>query len=233
MAALLLSRLASSLLPALALLAGAGAGAATAPEYDRTAPINLEAASSDFDYKNNTLLFRNVKVTQGPLTVEAREAHATGLDFENAKWDLKGDVRITVPDGKLAADAATVLFRNNNILNAVVHGSPATFEQVLKETKQLARGRADTIEYDVQQSTVSLAGQAWLTDGQNEIRGETLVYDIARQRVAANPGRSEPGGVHITINPTETPALRDKHKDKDKPAPPQDTSPTSEKDPPK
>ncbi len=230
MAASLLSRIASLFAPAVALLASAGA--ATAQEYDRTAPINLEAASSDFDYKNNTLLFRNVKVTQGPLTVEAREAHATGLDFENSKWDLKGDVRITVPDGKLAADAATVLFKNNTILNAVVHGAPATFEQVLKETKQLAKGRADTIQYDVQQSTVSLSGQAWLTDGQNEIRGETLVYDIARQRVAANPGRSEPGGVHITINPKETPGLRDKLKDKDEAAPPQGTPPTGEKDPP-
>lgn len=228
MAASLPSRIATRLLLAVALVAGAGS--AVAQEYDRTAPINLEAASSDFDYRNDTLLFRHVKVTQGPLTVEAREAHATGLNFENSKWDLVGDVRITVPDGRLAADAATVLFKDNGIVNAVVRGAPATFEQVLKETKQLAKGRADTIEYDVRKSTVSLAGQAWLTDGQNEIRGETLVYDIGRQRVAANPGRSEPGGVQITINPKETAALRERNKDKA--APQQDTPPTSDKDPP-
>ena len=53
--------------------------------------------------------------------------------------------------------------------------------------------------------TVRLAGDAWLTDGQNEIRGNTLVYDIGRQRVAANPGETEPGGVRITINPKEKP----------------------------
>jgi lipopolysaccharide transport protein LptA len=222
------SRVATRLALAAALLAHAGA--AVCQEYDRTAPINLEAASSDFDYKNNTLLFRNVKVTQGPLTVEAREARATGLNFENSKWNLKGDIRITVPDGKLAADAATVLFRDNVIMNAVVRGAPATFEQVLEETRQLARGRADTIEYDVQQSTVSLSGQAWLTDGQNEISGETLVYDIGRQRVAANPGRSEPGGVRITINPKETAALRDKNKKNA--TPPPEGPPNSDKDPP-
>jgi lipopolysaccharide transport protein LptA len=228
MAASLPSRVATGLTLAVAL--AAGVGVAAAQEYDRTAPINLEAASSDFDYRNNTLLFRHVKVTQGPLTVEAREARATGLNFENSKWDLMGDIRITVPDGRLAADAATVLFKDNGIVNAVVRGSPATFEQVLKETKQLAKGRADTIEYDVQKSTVSLAGQAWLSDGQNEIRGETLVYDIARQRVAANPGRSEPGGVQITINPKESAALRDKSKNKA--APQQDTPPAGDKDPP-
>jgi len=55
---------------------------------------------------------------------------------------------------------------------------------------------------------VQLAGDAWLTDGQNEIRGNTLVYDIGRQRVAANPGATEPGGVRITINPKETAAQR-------------------------
>jgi lipopolysaccharide export system protein LptA len=50
---------------------------------------------------------------------------------------------------------------------------------------------------------VQLSGQAWLSDGQNEIRGSKLIYDIGRQRVAANPGETEPGGVRITINPKE------------------------------
>ncbi len=183
-------------------------GTASGAPYDSTAPINLEAASSDFDYRNNTLLFSRVKITQGGLQVEALEARATGLNFENTKWDLKGQVRITVPDGKLASDEATVTFRDNEIVSAVVRGSPATFEQRLETTGQLAQGRAGTIEYDVRNDTVRLAGDAWLTDGQNEIRGSTLVYDIGRQRVAANPGATEPGGVRITINPKETAAQR-------------------------
>lgn len=189
---------------ACALLAFGTAGGAP---YDSTAPINLEAASSDFDYRNNTLLFSRVKITQGALQVEALEARATGLNFENSKWDLKGQVRITVPDGNLVSNEATVTFRDNEIVSAVVRGSPATFEQRL-ETGQLAKGRAGTIEYDVRNETVRLAGDAWLTDGQNEIRGNTLVYDIGRQRVAANPGETEPGGVRITINPKETAAQR-------------------------
>ena len=54
-----------------AALACAAAGAAP---YDATAPINLEAASSDFDYRNNTLVFRRVKISQGGMQVEADEA---------------------------------------------------------------------------------------------------------------------------------------------------------------
>lgn len=188
---------------AAALLAGALAHSAAAAPAASQAPINLEAASSDFDYRNNTLLFRRVKLTQGPLTVEAQEASATGLDFVNSLWTLKGQVRISVTDGRLASDSATVSFRDNQIVRAEVRGSPALFEQRLEKTGQLAQGRAASIEYDVRSGTVQLTGEAWLSDGQNEIRGNKLVYDIARQRVAANPGETEPGGVRITINPKE------------------------------
>ena len=188
---------------AVVLLAGTVAGTAAAAPLNAQAPINLEAASSDFDYRNNTLLFRRVKITQGPLTVEAQEASASGLEFVNSQWTLKGQVRITMPDGKLASDTATVSFKDNQIAHAQVRGAPAVFEQRLEKGGQLAQGRAQSIEYDVRNGTVQLAGDAWLSDGQNEIRGRKLVYDIGRQRVAANPGETEPGGVRITINPKE------------------------------
>ena len=194
------------------------AGGAVAATYDAQAPINLEAASSDFDYRNNTLLFKRVKITQGTLTVEAQEASATGLEFVNSQWTLKGQVRITVPDGKLTSDTATVSFKDNQIVRAQIRGGPATFEQRLEKTNQLAQGRAESIEYDVRNGTVQLSGQAWLSDGQNEIRGSKLIYDIGRQRVAANPGETEPGGVRITINPKEPAGQK-------KPVPPAEAPP--------
>jgi lipopolysaccharide transport protein LptA len=180
------------------------------PAGNSELPINLEAASSDFDYKNNTLLFKRVKITQGGLEVTAQQASATGLEFDNSEWRLQGDVKITVPGGKLQSDEARVMFRNNAIASASIKGSPAQFEQQLKEKNQVARGRAGAIDYDVQAATVRLTGDAWLTDGQNEIRGRTLVYDIGRQRVQANPSEKDPGGVQITINPPKKPAAPDK-----------------------
>jgi lipopolysaccharide transport protein LptA len=184
--------------------------AAAAPATGRDQPIDLTAASSDFDYKNNTVVFRKVKITQGDMQVEAEAANATGLNFDNAEWRLDGRVRIRVPDGKLAADNARVNFRENVITRAVVNGSPATFEQRLEDSKQLAQGQAGSIEYDVSRNTVRLHGNAWLTDGQNEIRGNTLIYDIGAQRVVANPDERDPDGVRITINPNELRQSRDK-----------------------
>lgn len=176
------------------------------PPGNSEMPINLEAASSDFDYKNNSLLFKRVTITQGGLVVTAQQASATGLEFENSEWRLAGDVRITVPGGQLTSSEARVLFRNNAIVRASIKGVPAAFEQRLREGDQVARGRASAIDYNVQESTVRLTGDAWLSDGQNEIRGNTLVYDIGRERVQANPNEKDPGGVRITINPPKKPA---------------------------
>ena len=101
------------------------------------------------------------------------------------------------------------MFRNNAIASASIKGTPAQFEQRLKERNQVARGRAAAIDYDVKAATVRLTGDAWLTDGNNEIRGNTLVYDIGRERVQANPSEQDPGGVKITINPPpKTPAAK-------------------------
>jgi lipopolysaccharide export system protein LptA len=172
-------------------------------------PINLEAASSDFDYRNNTLLFRRVRISQGTMQVEADEARANGLNFENSEWNLSGSVRIHVPDGRLNSGQADVIFRNNEISRAVIRGQPASFEQRLEDEQKLARGRASSIEYDVQAGTVRLSGDAWLTDGQNEIRGDTLIYDIERQRIVGNPTGRDPGGVRITIKPGDGTTTRD------------------------
>ena len=192
-----------SLLAALALLGTVTAVCAQTglPAGNSELPINLEAASSDFDYKNNTLLFKRVKITQGGLEVTAQQASATGLEFENSEWRLQGDVKIVVPGGMLQSSEARVAFQKNEIVRASIKGSPAKFEQRLKQGDQVARGRAAAIEYNVKESTVRLTGNAWLSDGQNEISGNTLVYDIGRERVQANPNEKDPGGVRIIINP--------------------------------
>src|SRR3954454_25411690 len=103
------------------------------PPGNSEKPIDLQAASSDFDYKKNTLLFKRVKITQGDLQVMAQQASATGLDFNNSEWLLQGDVQIVVPGGKLQSAEARVQFRNNDIVMANIKGQPAVFEQKLKD----------------------------------------------------------------------------------------------------
>jgi lipopolysaccharide transport protein LptA len=178
---------------------GAPAGDAPSLQLNDTQPIQLEARSTDFDYKNNTLVFHGVRIAQGGLAIEAEEGTATGLDFKESRWLFKGSVRITVPGGLLESDEARIAFTANLISTAEITGAPARFEQ--KRDKGVARGHAQRIVYQPSAGTVRLTDGAWLSDGNNEISGQTLVYNMRDQRVLANPDEQGSQPVRITINP--------------------------------
>ena len=188
---------------AVACCVAAAAGAAPAeprgPQIDDSQPIQLEAGPSSFDYKNNRLVFPNVRITLGGLAIEADEGVATGLDFKESNWLFTGHVRITVPDGSMQSDEARISFVANLIAIVDVSGTPARFEQ--KREKSVARGRATHIIYQPGPGTVRLVEDAWLSDGSNDISGKTLVYSIREQRVVASPDEQGNGRIRITINP--------------------------------
>lgn len=169
-------------------------------------PILVDARSSEFDYKKNRLLFHAVTITQGNLRVDAGEAAATGLNFDNSQWQLTGDVHIKMEKGSLSSDSADVTFVDNQISRAVINGVPANFEQTLDQPTQIARGHANVIEYDVRNGTVRLAKNAWLSDGDVELSGDILVYDIRAERVVANSPATSEGRVQIRIPRTRKPA---------------------------
>lgn len=179
---------------AAAVLLCIAAGAAVAQERNRL-PITVEARSSDFDTKNNVLVFNDVTIVQGPTKITAAKAQASGLDFDDSRWEFSGTVRMSLIDGALASDAARVRFAKGEIQSATVTGAPATFEQ--RRQAELAQGHANRIDYDLDNGTVELAGDAWLSDGRNEITGATLVYSTGSQRVISKTQ------VVITIKPHE------------------------------
>ena len=187
--------------------AGATAAGAAVSAPAHQLPITVDAASSEVDYRTNTVVFSEVKISQGAMTVQADHAHASGLNFANSRWTFDGHVRIdAAPSGSLRADQAVVEFRDNRILRATATGKPAQFEQPRGDSQQMAHGHADEIVYDVNEGTVRLSNNAWLSDGTNEISGPLLVYNIRAQRVqaAAQPGSDQ--RVHITIQPQNVPA---------------------------
>jgi lipopolysaccharide transport protein LptA len=193
-------------IPSLALgtLLFAAAAAAHAASPRAALPISVEAESSDFDYKNGVLVFSRVVITQGDARVEADRATATGLEFENSKWRLEGHVQIRAEGGSLSSDLATVSFAANEISVAEVAGTPASFVQ--QRGEQRAEGRANRITYDLATGRVRLGGDAWLSDGNNQITGSTLVYSVREERVVAEAGEQGGQPVRITINPKSIPA---------------------------
>lgn len=184
-------------------VSGAAPAFAQVPRVQPDTPITVDARSSDFDYKQGTLVFKGVRIAQGALAVEADQATATGLEFEDSRWTFQGNVRITTEDGSMQANEARVQFAKNQISNALVTGGPASFQQ--KRADGIARGRANRIEYDFGKGTVRLGEGAWLSDGKNEITGRTLVYSMRDRRVLATASEQNSERVRITINPQQKP----------------------------
>jgi lipopolysaccharide export system protein LptA len=192
--------LAAGQLPAAGL--GVGGGNAT---------LHWDAAQ--LDYQRGQVVLRDVQITQGATSIQADLAEASGLEFDDSNWKFSGNVRVRMPQGNLAADTATVKFVDSRVSAATVHGSPAVFAGEAGEVgegRQAARGHAQDIDYDVASDEVRLSGEAWLSDGRNEINGARIVYNVAAQRVQAEGQAGSGGRVSGTIRPrtapTSTPA---------------------------
>jgi lipopolysaccharide transport protein LptA len=190
-------------LAALADAAPAASGGAL-PDFSGL-PVQLEAADgSEVDLQTREVILKKVLISQGTMRISAERARATGLDFANSRWTFEGNVHIDAEQrGNLRSDQAVVEFKDNHIARATITGKPAEFEQK-RANDQLARGHAGEILYDVNDGTVRLNHDAWLSDGQNEISGPVLVYNIREQRVQAAGPVDATGGeprVHISIAP--------------------------------
>lgn len=92
------------------------AGTPQIPEADRAEralPIELDAAYSELDRRNNRLVFRNLHITQGSLAISADEATADPADFENSTWIFTGNVEIRNAGLTAWCDKAEMSFSNN------------------------------------------------------------------------------------------------------------------------
>ncbi len=180
--------------------ASASAGEAVASELPCNEPPMCYRASHLDAERNRVVLydFDIVDMTRGISQIKADRAEGDGLDFANSRWVLTGHVQLFIPEGHLSADKATVLFASQRIESMTAEGAPAEFEHPL-ESGQKAHGHAQAIDYDVAHNEVQLHGDAWLSDGCNEITSEHISYDLISQRVRADSAPGDNARVHGTI----------------------------------
>jgi lipopolysaccharide transport protein LptA len=167
--------------------------------------IVLDAGYVEMDLKTNNLIYHKVHISQGTMSVTADQGQGTGLDFDDSSWVFRGNVKITMDQGQLTSDEADLSFAKKLLSKAVVNGKPAAFEQRLAKSGKLAKGHADSIDYDVVKGVVHFSKNAWLSDGQNEIRGESLKYNLLAQNIVAESAEQGSQRVHIIITPPANP----------------------------
>jgi lipopolysaccharide export system protein LptA len=197
----------AGVLLAVALAAGLGAAPAAqaAPAKRVQQAIVLDADSFDGGLASNKITFHKVRINQGEMSISADLGQGvqkkSGIDFDNSVWNFRGNVKISMDHGQLNSDDAQITFVKQLLATAEANGKPATFEQKIEKTGKVAEGRADTIDYDAGKHLVRLTNDAWLSDGQTEIRGQSLKYDMLAQSIIADPAEQNSQRVHIVITP--------------------------------
>jgi lipopolysaccharide transport protein LptA len=171
-----------------------------AQDTDQPLPISLDANSSSFDRKTNTVTFRGLRIRQGQLSIRADEATASGLDFSKSDWSFRGHVQIALGSTRIQADEAEFAFQGHELVRGQLRGNPAVLEDQGASAGEPVTGGAKELFYSHAEGTLRLSEGAWVHQGPNEITGCDLIYDIAEQKVTS--GSSECGEpVRITILP--------------------------------
>jgi lipopolysaccharide transport protein LptA len=180
------------------------------PALGQQQAITLDAASSDFDRRNERLVFQEVRIQQGDIVIIADQAESRDLDFSSGSWQFSGNVSISGPMGEIQSDRATISFADHRLGRATAQGAPARFSRTMPEPEaRLVTGTANRIDYDLVRGELELAGQAALRDGVREVSGGRLVYRIAEDRLIASADEDGADRVRIVITPPENDADED------------------------
>jgi lipopolysaccharide transport protein LptA len=192
----------ASALIGLAAVTGASAGAAEVVRAGGQFTWVADVLSSDF--RSDTLdLTGNVRVTQGPRSIEAGAATARDFRSDNSRWLFQKSVHIVTSEAELQSNSASAAIVSGQIAQARVEGSPAQFEQRGGRNDRQVRGRAGVIEYDFVAGIVKLTDQVWFSNGKDEFRGDVVIYNVRDERVQINPGGESSGRVRGIIRPQQ------------------------------
>lgn len=133
--------------------------------------------------------------------IRAGNASTNSISVEDSTWTFEKGVRIEIDGGQstLESDKAVVTFKDGQIKEAVITGSPAVFEHARAGTT--TKGRAGRIVYELASQNISLTENAWVSDGgRMDVRAASLGYNLRTQDLdVAGKGSGKP--YTLTIDP--------------------------------
>ncbi|HEX7029710.1 MAG TPA: lipopolysaccharide transport periplasmic protein LptA [Gammaproteobacteria bacterium] len=143
------------------------------------------------------LLAASAFTAEAPLTVSSLSMEA---DRAREISVFTGDVRIDKGGIHIEADEARLRAREGVVQEGTLVGRPVKFRQQ-PEDGAIITGEAQRIEYDAVNEIVVLTGDAWVRQGEDEFRAETIRYDIATEKVLATSPDTVKERVTIIFQP--------------------------------
>ncbi len=115
-----------------------------------------------------------------PALIEADEVE---LDFGSGQRIYRGNVSIKQGTIRIIADELELFYQGEQLEKAIARGNPAVFRQRPDEKPQDIIGQSKIIELDEINNIVTFIDQATLRQGRDAISGETIVYDMAQDKM--------------------------------------------------
>lgn len=129
------------------------------------------------------------------------KADTLEVDLKNNQAVYSGKVQINQDSFRLSADKVIVFFENQRPSRLEANGNPLRFQQ--QSNDGLWQGQAKRLSYRLASGLLILEGDAELSQGKNQMRSQSLTYDLNQNRLKA----SGKGGIEMLLypNPSATP----------------------------
>jgi len=106
-------------------------------------------------------------------------------DLKNKIISYLDDVKITQGSLVIEADLVQVLKKDDTDDDIyIAKGNPATFEQLLEDGTPI-KLQADEIIYEASSYTITISGNALLSQEGSEVRGSKIIYNTLTERLEA------------------------------------------------
>lgn len=123
------------------------------------------------------------------------KADSLEVDLKNNQATYSGKVQINQASFRLSADKVIVFFDNQQPSRLEAKGNPLYFQQ--QSDDGLWQGQAKRLSYRLDSGLLILEGDAELSQGKNQMRSQSLTYDLNQSRLKA----SGKGGIEMLLYP--------------------------------
>ena len=130
------------------------------------------------------------------------------MESDSAKWDeesqkstYRGNVVVTQGSMLLTGNLLVVTSQNNEIKKMIVNGEKATYKQKTKNGK-IVNSAAKQIEYYVDSSRVIFINDAVLTQSNNTVKSNKIIYMTNSENIIAGDKKGK-SRVKMTLEPSK------------------------------
>jgi len=136
------------------------------------------------------------------IHIQADKMH---FDLQSDTSIYNGNVRLTQGTMELSGDYIEIKQENNQIIRMIAKGSPAKYHQIGEDGSNIL-AQSKLMEYFATEDRLILIDQARLTQDDQIIESERIVYDTEKQTLLAGQNSVKPDEnkrVKITLTPSD------------------------------